>query len=79
MERAVLALRQAHPAWDGRKLQRRLARQGYQGIPSPSTITAILHRLALEPRGEALGDAVEKEVQRLDGAQIPGGKAFGAL
>ena len=45
LERAVVELRQAHPAWGGRKLQRRLNRLGYRA--PPSTITAILHRHGL--------------------------------
>jgi transposase InsO family protein len=45
VEEAVLALRDAHPAWGGRKLHHALARQGVvQPIPAPSTITAILRR-----------------------------------
>lgn len=44
MEDAVLALRADHPAWGGRKLRRRLTDLGYTDAPSPSTITAILHR-----------------------------------
>lgn len=39
---AVLAVRAAHPAWGGRKIQRWLARQDLPA-PSPSTITRILH------------------------------------
>lgn len=51
LERVVVELRQAHPAWGGRKLRRRLSRLGYQALPSPSTITAILHRHGLiEPQ-----------------------------
>jgi transposase InsO family protein len=45
VEAAVLALRDAHPAWGGRKLHHALARQGVvQPLPAPSTITAILRR-----------------------------------
>jgi transposase InsO family protein len=45
IEAAVLALRDAHPAWGGRKLHHALARQGVvQPVPAPSTITAILRR-----------------------------------
>jgi transposase InsO family protein len=45
VEAAVLALREAHPAWGGRKLHHALARQGMvQPVPAPSTITAILRR-----------------------------------
>lgn len=40
----VLALREAHPAWGGRKLRRRLEDQGVSGVPSASTITEILRR-----------------------------------
>ncbi len=44
MEAAVLAVRDAHPAWGGRKIRRRLENLGRTGVPSASTITAILHR-----------------------------------
>src|SRR5215218_9134329 len=44
MEAAVVQLRAAHPAWGGRKLQRRLVDLGHAGVPSPSTITEILRR-----------------------------------
>lgn len=40
----VIALREAHPAWGGRKLRRRLEDQGVSGVPSASTITEILRR-----------------------------------
>lgn len=43
IEAAVLALRQEHPAWGGRKLAAALRRRGIQA-PSPSTVTAILRR-----------------------------------
>jgi transposase InsO family protein len=53
VEAAVLALREKHPAWGGRKLHHALARQGVvQRLPAPSTITAILRRhqlLSAEP------------------------------
>jgi len=44
MERLILELRDEHPAWGGRKLRRRVECMGYEGIPSPSTITGILRR-----------------------------------
>jgi len=44
MEQRVVQLRQQHPAWGGRKLQRRLQDLGYTAVPSASTITAILQR-----------------------------------
>jgi transposase InsO family protein len=47
MEAAVLALRRRHPAWGGRKLARCLIDSGCGSVPSPSTITAILHRHGL--------------------------------
>jgi transposase InsO family protein len=44
MEELVVAVRVKHPAWGGRKLQRRLQDLGHTRVPSPSTITAILRR-----------------------------------
>jgi transposase InsO family protein len=44
LEQAVLAVRDAHPAWGGRKISAYLHAQGTSAVPSPSTITAILHR-----------------------------------
>lgn len=44
MESLVCELRQRHPAWGGRKLQRRLKDLGADGVPSPSAITDILRR-----------------------------------
>jgi transposase InsO family protein len=44
VERAVIGLRQKHPAWGGRKLRKRLLDLGHNELPTPSTITAILRR-----------------------------------
>lgn len=44
MEAQVVELREAHPCWGGRKLKRALERDGLQGVPAASTITAILRR-----------------------------------
>ena len=44
LERAVLELRDRHPAWGGRKLRRRLVDLGHLDVPSASTITEILRR-----------------------------------
>jgi transposase InsO family protein len=44
LEEQILTLRQAHPAWGGRKLRSRLLALGYANVPAASTITAILHR-----------------------------------
>ena len=49
LEAAVLALRTQHPTWGGRKLHARLRALGYQPVPAPSTITAILRRAAWLP------------------------------
>ena len=40
----MLTVRDAHPAWGGRKIRRTLQRQGVTPVPSASTITAILRR-----------------------------------
>ena len=44
LEGAVLQVREAHPAWGGRKIRARLQALGWMGIPAASTITAILRR-----------------------------------
>ena len=44
MEAEVLQVRAAHPAWGGRKIRHVLAAAGLQGVPSASTVTAILAR-----------------------------------
>jgi transposase InsO family protein len=44
VEQQVLKVRDAHPAWGGRKIRRRLEMLGADPIPSPSTITEILRR-----------------------------------
>ena len=47
VEKAVLAIRAAHPAWGGRKIAAVLERRGLDA-PAPSTITAILRRHGVE-------------------------------
>ena len=44
IERAVLAVRAAHPAWGGRKIRAYLLALGRVALPSPSTMTQILQR-----------------------------------
>ena len=44
MEATIVALRDEHPAWGGRKLARRLRDLGHAGVPSASTITQVLRR-----------------------------------
>lgn len=46
MEAQVLEVRAAHPAWGGRKIRHVLMTRGLQGVPSASTVTAILNRHA---------------------------------
>lgn len=53
MEATVLSLRDAHPAWGGRKLRRRLIDLGHDGVPSAGTITEILRRNHRLDPGEA--------------------------
>lgn len=54
MEEAIIKLRGKHPAWGGRKLERRLLDLGLTGVPRPSTITAILERHhLLDPKESA--------------------------
>ena len=47
MESLIVALRSQHPVWGGRKLKARLEQLGHKGVPSASTITAILGRRGL--------------------------------
>lgn len=44
VERALIELRQEHPAWGARKLLRRLRDLGHEDLPAPSTAQAILKR-----------------------------------
>ncbi len=44
IERMVIALRDNHPAWGGRKLHARMVQMGQSDVPAPSTITGILRR-----------------------------------
>jgi transposase InsO family protein len=47
IEQAIVALRQTHPAWGGRKIAARLRELGHAEVPPPSTVTSILHRHGL--------------------------------
>lgn len=44
LEQVVLAIREEHPAWGGRKIRKVLQERGFPHVPSPSTITEILRR-----------------------------------
>jgi transposase InsO family protein len=44
IEARIVALRDSHPRWGGRKLARRLRDLGVADVPSPSTVTEVLRR-----------------------------------
>lgn len=44
VEQLALSMRDAHPAWGGRKIKRRLQDLGHEALPSVSTLTEILRR-----------------------------------
>lgn len=44
IEQQVLQLRDSHRAWGGRKIRKRMELQGVTGLPSVSTVSAILRR-----------------------------------
>lgn len=46
-EELVVAMRLKHPTWGGRKIHRSLLNHGHIEVPTPSTITRILHRHGL--------------------------------
>lgn len=49
VEAHVRAVRIAHPTWGGRKIHHYLCARGVEGVPSASTITAIVRRQGLLP------------------------------
>lgn len=58
MESLVVGLRRQHPAWGGRKIERRLIDLGHANVPRPSTITDILRRHGLV--AEAASEAAQR-------------------
>ena len=46
-EELVVEMRLKHPTWGGRKIHRSLLNHGHTPVPTPSTITRILHRHGL--------------------------------
>jgi transposase-like protein len=50
MAALLVALRQQHPAWGGRKLHHRLVAVGVPDVPAPSTITDVLRRSGMLER-----------------------------
>jgi transposase InsO family protein len=65
-EAAVADVRRKHPAWGGRKIKAYLERKGHSQLPSPSTITQILHRNEQIDPQEA---AKHRPLQRFEKAQ----------
>lgn len=61
IEHVVLAARDQHPSWGGRKLKRWLEDRGHKNMPAPSTITAILRRHGrLDPAESAQHTAYQR-------------------
>lgn len=54
MERHVIGVREAHPAWGGRKIRTVLLRSGLDSVPAASTITDILRRHGYIDASESL-------------------------
>ncbi len=65
MEALVVSVRDAHPAWGGRKIGRRLRDLGHRGVPSASTITEVLRR---HQRLDAAASAAREQPQRFERA-----------
>ncbi|HXP31097.1 MAG TPA: IS481 family transposase [Stellaceae bacterium] len=65
MEELVLAVRDAHPCWGGRKIRRRLQDLGHDAVPSASTVTAVLHR---HQRIDAAASAARERAERFERA-----------
>lgn len=66
LEEQVLAVREAHPAWGGRKIRKVLQKQGVTGVPVASTITAILRR---NDQIDRVASLQHKPMQRFERAQ----------
>lgn len=54
VEEEVVKLRRQYPKWGGRKLKEILEKRGYVKVPSPSSITRILHRHGLIDPAESM-------------------------
>jgi transposase-like protein len=65
MEDAVLSIRAKHPAWGGRKIARRLKDLGHEGVPAPSTVTAILKRHGVELGAHGGGQSAFTRFERM--------------
>lgn len=60
----VIALRQEHPTWGGRKLRRRLCDLQEKAVPAASTCTAILRRAQLLAPGASVGHTAWQRFER---------------
>ena len=60
----VMALRQEHPTWGGRKLRRRLRDLHEPVVPAASTCTAILRRAQLLAPGAGVGHTAWQRFER---------------
>jgi transposase InsO family protein len=65
MEALVLAVRDEHPTWGGRKIGRRLRDLAHDGVPSASTITEVLRR---HRRLDAAASAARQQPARFEQA-----------
>lgn len=64
VEAAVLAVREKHPVWCGRKIRRVLQKRGHREVPAASTITEILRRHGkLSPPQRAQRDLLRFEAE----------------
>lgn len=64
IERAVVAVREKHPVWGGRKIRKVLQRQGCNDVPAPSTVTNILKRHNLLGAGTREGSPKLQRFER---------------
>lgn len=66
VEQAVVAVRQEHPVWGGRKIRRVLLNEGMSAdeVPAASTITGILRRHGLLGEGMRMGSDKIKRFER---------------
>lgn len=54
LEKAILQVRQLHPAWGGRKVRKYMQDMGWQQVPAASTVTAILRRNGCIDQSESI-------------------------
>ena len=64
VERLVVSVRKAHPAWGARKIRSYLELEGYAGLPAVSTMHAILQR-----HGQIAVTRSKRDLQRFERSQ----------